>query len=58
MFENYSLIYRHNCHVTFQVGKLFQGNSYLIRVTAENRVGTGDPCMTKQAIVAKLPYGK
>ena len=44
-------------YLPFQVTKLFQGNSYLIRVTAENRVGTSSPIMTKQAITAKLPYG-
>ncbi len=44
--------------VAVQVTKLFQGNSYLIRLTAENRVGTSSPTMTKQAITAKLPYGE
>ena len=43
---------------TFKATKLFQGNGYLFRVTAENRVGLGEPAQTEKPTIAKLPYGE
>lgn len=43
---------------TFKASNLFQGNGYLFRVAAENRVGTGESVETEKPIIAKLPYGK
>lgn len=42
----------------FRAGKLFQGNAYQFRVSAENRVGTGPATEMQEAIVAQLPFGK
>jgi len=43
--------------LSVRVGKLLQGNSYLFRVFAENRVGTGPPTELQQPVVARLPFG-
>ena len=43
--------------LSVRVGKLLQGNSYLFRVSAENRVGTGPPTELPEPVIAKLPYG-
>ena len=43
--------------LTVRVGKLLQGNSYLFRISAENRVGPGPPAQLSEPVVAKLPYG-
>jgi len=43
--------------LTTRVDKLLQGNSYLFRVSAENRVGPGPPTELQEPVVAKLPYG-
>lgn len=42
---------------SFRATKLFQGNSYRFRVTAENVVGTGTPAELADTVIAKLPYG-
>ena len=42
----------------YKVAKLFQGNSYLVRVSAENQVGTSVPVELDRPVVAKLPFGK
>ena len=42
----------------YKVAKLFQGNSYLVRVSAENQVGTSAPVELDRPIVAKLPFGE
>jgi titin len=38
--------------------KLFQGNAYQFRVSAENRVGAGPPVEMQEAVVAELPFGE
>ena len=43
--------------LSVRVGKLLQGNSYLFRLSAENRVGTGPPTELPQPVVARLPFG-
>jgi len=43
---------------TFRAGKLFQGNAYQFRVSAENRVGAGPPVEMQEAAVADLPFGE
>jgi len=43
--------------LSIRVGKLLQGNSYLFRVSAENRVGPGPHTELPEPIVARLPYG-
>ena len=43
--------------LSVRVGKLLQGNSYLFRVSAENRVGPGPPTELQQPVVAQLPFG-
>ena len=42
----------------FKVSKLFQGNRYLFRVTAENKVGCGPAVELSEPAEAKLPYGE
>ena len=42
--------------LSVRVGKLLQGNSYLFRVSAENRVGPGPPTELPQPVVARLPF--
>ncbi|CAD5121391.1 DgyrCDS9913 [Dimorphilus gyrociliatus] len=41
-----------------KVDKLFLGNSYNFRITAENRVGPSKPLQTKEPITTKLPFDK
>jgi len=43
--------------LSVRVGKLLQGNSYLFRVSAENRVGPGPPTELAEPVIAQLPYG-
>jgi len=43
--------------LSVRVGKLLQGNSYLFRVSAENRVGPGPPTELPEPVVARLPFG-
>lgn len=43
---------------SFKSSKLFQGNSYLFRVRAENRMGAGLPAELEKPVVAELPFGK
>ena len=40
------------------VGKLTEGVDYFLRVAAENAIGTSDWTETKEAVTAKLPFGK
>ena len=42
----------------FRALKLFQGNSYQFRVSAENRVGMGPAVEMTQTVVAQLPFGQ
>ena len=42
----------------FKVIKLYEGNEYKFRVCAENKVGSSEPCETKELVKCKLPYGK
>jgi len=41
-----------------RVSGLFEGQSYLFRVAAENQCGRGEYVETGKPTVAKLPYGK
>ena len=43
---------------SFKVGKLFEGTDYVFRVSAQNKIGYGEPVELSQAITAKLPYGE
>jgi len=43
--------------LSVRVGKLLQGNSYLFRVFAENRVGRGPPTELEEPVVPRLPFG-
>ena len=43
---------------SYKVTKLFQGNRYLFRVMAENKVGPGPPAQISESVEAKLPYGE
>jgi titin len=42
----------------FRASKLFPGNAYQFRVSAENRVGSGQPAEILQPVVAQLPFGE
>ena len=42
----------------FRVIRLVAGNEYVLRVSAENEVGVGEPAELSQGITAKSPYGK
>ena len=42
---------------SFRASKLFQGNAYLFRVSAENRVGAGPPGEMQGPVIAELPFG-
>jgi len=42
----------------FRVIRLVAGNEYVLRVSAENEVGVGDPAELSQGITAKSPYSK
>jgi len=43
--------------LSVRVRHLLQGNSYLFRVSAKNRVGAGPPTALQQPVVTQLPYG-
>lgn len=43
---------------SFKAVNLYQGNSYLFRVSAENRVAVGEAAELDKPALAKLPYGK
>lgn len=43
---------------SFRVGKLYEGNEYYIRVSAENKVGTSEPTDVKDVVQPKSPYSK
>ena len=43
---------------TFKVPRLFEGSSYLFRVSAENKIGVSEPVELTQKVTAKLPYGE
>ena len=43
--------------LSVRVGKLLQGNSYLFRVSAENRVGRGPAIELQEPVIARLPFG-
>ena len=42
----------------FRVIRLVAGNEYVLRVSAENEVGVGDPAELSHGITAKSPYSK
>ena len=42
----------------FQVANLFEGNSYAFRVTAENKVGQGEPTELSDLVTAKSKFCK
>jgi len=42
----------------FRVIRLVAGNEYVLRVSAENEVGVGEPAELSQGITAKSPYCK
>lgn len=44
--------------MSFQVTKLFEGSSYLFRVSAENKIGIGEPAALSEPVTAKLGFGK
>ena len=44
--------------LSYKVSKLFQGNAYLLRVAAENRVGMSEPLELESPVIAKLPFGE
>ena len=44
--------------LSYKVTKLFQGNAYLLRVAAENRVGMSLPIELDHPVIAKLPFGE
>ena len=41
-----------------RLGKLIEGNDYLIRVSAENEIGVSEPMQIEKPVTAKLPFGK
>lgn len=41
-----------------KVSGLFEGQSYLFRVAAENQCGRGEYAETNKPVTAKLPFGK
>jgi len=43
--------------LSIRVAELVEGNSYLFRVSAKNRVGRGPPAMLTEPVVARLPIG-
>lgn len=43
--------------LSIRVSGLFEGQSYLFRVAAENQCGRGEYCETSQPHIAKLPFG-
>ena len=40
-----------------QVNKLFEGNEYMFRVVAVNKIGESEPAMTSAPVKTKLPFG-
>ena len=42
----------------FKVTRLTEGKSYLFRVAAENKIGTGDWAEIREAVKAELPFRK
>ncbi|XP_023933258.1 titin isoform X1 [Lingula anatina] len=40
----------------FTVGKLVEGNQYYVRVSAKNKIGTGEPVELMEPVTAKLPF--
>ena len=42
----------------FKVTKLHEGNKYMFQVSAENRIGLGEPARLEKPVVAKLPFGE
>ena len=43
--------------LTFTASHLTEGNDYYFRVSAENKIGVGEPTELSKAVTAKLPYG-
>ena len=44
--------------LSFRVTRLHEGCDYMFRVSAENRVGLGQPAATEQPVTVKLPFGE
>lgn len=42
---------------SFPITKLIEGKEYIFRVTAENKFGSGPPCVS-EPVVAKNQFGK
>ncbi len=42
----------------YKVNRLYEGNEYLFRIAAENKIGLGDTCTLDKLVKAKLPFGK
>ena len=43
--------------LTLKIPKLVEGNQYMVRVCAENDVGTSDWAELPEPVTAKLPFG-
>jgi len=44
--------------LSFRVTRLHEGCEYMFRVSAENRVGLGQPAATERPVTVKLPFGE
>jgi len=44
--------------LSFRVTRLHEGCDYMFRVSAENRVGLGQPAITDRPVTVKLPFGE
>jgi len=44
--------------LSFRVTRLHEGCDYVLRVSAENRVGLSQPAATERPVTVKLPFGQ